>query len=378
MNETATPNIDLESELRGLTTWGGPAPDLWKAALAADRRRNAGRVGVRWRRVTGWAVGGIAALLAIGAVGVWTLSQGRTRSNTAGHFFVGHRGDAVRHEMAGGRYSVGYPVMTGAGIVDVQELRPRSELATFGYLELEEGLVAGQAGEAEGADRQVVRKATVELMTKDVRGAFLKAAHLISEAQGEFVQESSLTGTEPYLQGSLVLRVAVPRLSDVLNELRQLGTVRSETSSGEDVTTQIVDVEARLRNEQRVEAELLALLDKRQDAPLKEIVELHSQLSQVRQTIEQYVAQQDRLNRLVSLATVLVIIRADDAPPPAQGLGTYFSKSLADAWRAAVRLLVDTLAVLVRLLLGGAIWWVILLAVVLAVRAHLRHRRRSA
>lgn len=380
MNEMATPTFDLENELRGLTTWHGPAPDLWKAALAADRWRNAGRAGTRWHRVALWAIGGIAAMLAIGVIGVWTLSGRPTRSDYGGPFAAGYRGEVERHHGAGGDFVVrAERIMTlGAPLAAIQEVPPASSgRASFDYLEQETGFVADQAGEAEGADRQVVRKATIELVTKDVRAAFLKAAHLISAAQDEFVQESSLTGTEPHLQGSLVLRVAVPRLSEVLNELRQLGTVQAETSSGEDVTTQVVDLEARLRNEQRVEAELLQLLDKRQDAPLKEIIELHSQLSQVRQTIEQYVAQRERLSRLVSLATVLVLIRSDDAPPPRMGLSSYFSGALADAWYAAVRLLVDTLAVLVRLLLGGAIWWLILLAIVLAVRAHLRHRRRS-
>src|SRR5262249_2016955 len=39
-------------------------------------------------------------------------------------------------------------------------------------------------------DRVVVRKATIELESPDVRAAFAKAAMLVSEAGGEYVQES--------------------------------------------------------------------------------------------------------------------------------------------------------------------------------------------
>jgi hypothetical protein len=108
--------------------------------------------------------------------------------------------------------------------------------------------------------RHVIQKATIELRTDDVRSAFLKTQHLISVASGEYVENSSLSGSGRDAYASLTLRIAVDRLSDVLNELRQLGEVTSEQLVGEDVTAQVVDLEARLRNEQRVETELLELL----------------------------------------------------------------------------------------------------------------------
>jgi hypothetical protein len=228
------------------------------------------------------------------------------------------------------------------------------------------------------AERQVIRKATIELATKDVRAAFLKAAHLISEAQGEYVQESDLTGGGERVEGNLTLRVAAERLSSVLNDLRQLGEVRSEKSTGEDVTAQVVDLEARLRNEQRVETELLQLLETRKDAPLKEILELRNTIGQVRQSIEQLTAQRDRLSRLVALATVLVIIRPADAPAPVQaGLGGHFADSFSAAWRNGVVFLADTLAGLLGILVGGLVWWIVLIGTWLFIRAYVRRRARS-
>jgi hypothetical protein len=228
-------------------------------------------------------------------------------------------------------------------------------------------------------ERQVVRKATVELTSPDVRAVFLKACQLVSEAHGEFLQDSSLTGSAEHMEAHLTLRIASDRLSNVLNELRQLGVVRSESTGGEDVTGQVVDLEARLRNEQRVETELLTLLEKRTDAPLKEILELRSSIGGVRQTIEQLTAQRERLGRLVSLATVLIIIRPANAPVPTQaGLWSHFVSALHHAVRDGTHFLADTVAVLVSVLIGGLVWWLLVIVVVVAVRAYRRRARQVA
>ncbi len=177
------------------------------------------------------------------------------------------------------------------------------------------------------------------------------------------------------MQASLTLRVAADRLSEVLNQLRQLGEVRAEDSHGEDVTSQVVDLDARLRNERRIETELLELLDRRDGAPLKEILQVRSRINEVRQSIERLTAQQQRLSRLVSLATILVIIRAEDAPQPkpVSDLGKYFSENVGASWKSGLRFLSDTIASLLRVLVGGVIWWVLLTIAILAITRHHRH-----
>ncbi|MCH8824372.1 MAG: DUF4349 domain-containing protein [Planctomycetes bacterium] len=225
-------------------------------------------------------------------------------------------------------------------------------------------------------NRQVIRKATIELRTDDVRATFLKAAQLISEANSEYTEASSLTGSGDKARANITLRVAVDRLSIVLNQLRKLGKVHSEDMRGEDVTSRVVDLDARLRNEKRIETELLELLEKRDDAPLKEIMDLRSRINEVRQSIEWLTAQKQRLSRLVSLATILVIIRAEDAPEPEEkpepSLSQYFSDSVGTSWSGGLRFLSDTVAGLLRVIIGGIIWWVV---IAVAIYSIMRSRR---
>ena len=233
-------------------------------------------------------------------------------------------------------------------------------------------------------DRQIIRKAMIELETVDVRAAFLKAMQLVSAAGGEYMQDSAITGQEERTQANLTLRIAAARLSEVLNELRELGIVRNERLGGEDVTAQIVDLDARLRNEQRVEQEMLDLLEKRTDAPLDEILSLRSHLSGVRQQIETLTTQQKHLARLVDLATILVIIRppVEDTSKPEQSeeqtLGAHFRESMSDSWRGGVLFLADTIAGLVSIVIGGLVWWILAIGVILLVRSRLEARSSAA
>lgn len=204
----------------------------------------------------------------------------------------------------------------------------------------------------------------------------MRAAQLISEAHGEFIQDSSVTGDGNQLGANLTRRVAPGRVSEVLDALRELGEVRSENAGGEDVTTQLVDLDARVRSERRVEAEPLELLETRANAPLKEVLELRRSLSEVRGSSEQLTGQRERLGRLVSLASVVVIIRPADAPTASQpGLGSSLHVVLSDALRNSGRFLADSLALLASIVVGGSIWWVLLAAAALAIRAGVRASR---
>lgn len=185
---------------------------------------------------------------------------------------------------------------------------------------------------------------------------------LVSEAGAEYIENSAISGEGEQMQADLTLRVSAARLSEVLNALRDVGTVISQQLSGEDVTAQAVDLEARLSNERRIEQELLQLLEARQDAELKDVLELRNHIGSVREQIERLEAQRQHLSRLVSLATVLVIIRHEGKPPekPTQeGLGAYFARVMKSAWENGVTGLADSIAWIASTLLGGLIWWTI-------------------
>lgn len=233
---------------------------------------------------------------------------------------------------------------------------------------------------ADAPARAVIRKCTLDLKVADLRATFARVALLPSQAQGEYLESADLTGSPEPTGASIVLRVRADRLSSVLNDLRALGEVTLESTRGEDVTDQVIDLDARLRNESRVETELLDLLSSRKDSPLKEVLDLRQAISDCRERIERMTAQRDRLSRLVSLATVLVNLRPAVAPEPrADGLWARFLDDLDSAWRSGLDTLAATVAAIVRIALAGLIWWLLLaFAITAAVRLRRNARRRAA
>ena len=328
----------LERRLAALTEWSGASPNLWRRALSDSTRRSeshaARRPIINWRN-RGFIFSSAAVLVLL--VGGYIGSQ---FSPPVASF----RGFGQGQNIYSNDNIEWFPIdwyrewkaEYGADILGKGRNVPGPDAFTpRGFMNPSSGGSGDgrrNATDLPTGDRHVVRKATIELTTNDVRAAFLKAAMLVSAVGGEFVQDSGLIGSGETAKANLTLRVAAERLPEVLNELRELGKVRAERTVGEDVTTQVVDLEARLRNEKRVEDELLDLMERRDDAPLKEILDLRDKLAQVRQAIERMTAQRERLGRLVSLATVLVLIRAEDAPPPTRpGIGAYFGDSISKA-----------------------------------------------
>ncbi len=386
---TDSGHTQLEKDLAAMTQYTGPATELWRRAL--DGPHTTAARAMRFRawvdRVSGakWQWMQVAALVIMGCGVLWlALAQSLSRSGNASFAMDGGfvtQDSAYRYKSPG---DAGPPRAANSMLGDIpvlgrtfdKSVRDRSEgfegAGGKGMIGLEGGLTPFQSewgGVASGkpptqgessAPRQVVRKAAVELHTRDVRAAFVKVQMLVSEAGGEYIEQSAISGQDEQMQADLTLRISASRVSEVLNALRDIGEVISQQLSGEDVTAQAVDIEARLSNERRVEAELLDLLESRKDAELKDVLELRRNIGQVREQIERLVAQQQHLSHLVSLATVLVIIRHEGQPEPKPehtGIGAYFARVMGAAWESGITGLADSVAWIASTLLGGLIWW---------------------
>ncbi len=364
---TSPRDIDerLEQGLRRVASWEGerPEPALWERAADAARTTPAAAP-PRHRRH--WRIGaGVAGVVAVVALALMLQTPHLGRTWRSAGLIEGDLAVELRDGAAEPARPASVPAMSPA----------RGEVLSIDSAAVTYALPPPhQAPEPLSAvERHVVRKATMELKTTDVRGAFLKATLISNAAAGEFVEDSGLTGEGKAVSGNLTLRVAAERLPEVLNQLRELGEVTSEAVRGDDVTAQVVDLEARLRNERRVEQELLELLAARQDAPLKDILELRTALGGVRNSIERMQGQRETLSRLVSLATVLVLIRPDGAPPPERSsILTHLGASFGTAWRSGLEFLIDSSATIVKVALGGLIWWAIAIIAVVLIRRHLR------
>ena len=330
------PHRDLERQLERLTRWseGEEVPGLWRTAL--DTAHAPTRTWLPSR-----AVLGIAAAVMLAVVGVW--------------FGMGTLGSArVASERSPSLITQTPASMAAVADIAVQPLPP------------------SPSAPPPPSQRAIQRSATIELRATDVRSVLESALALVDPALGEFVQSSSATEE----RGDAVLRVASDRLDAVMRMLRGLegiDSVHREELSTTDATDRLVDLNARITNETRVEAELLALIDSRPDAPLADVLRVRDALSDVRLGIERLEAQRANLNQVVALATVRVSVErsGEREAPEASGfvhdLGVAFSRGGRDFARS--------ITAFVEFIVGGMIVWVPL--VVVGVWAYRTLRWRS-
>jgi anti-sigma factor RsiW len=150
-------------------------------------------------------------------------------------------------------------------------------------------------------NRQVVRRADLGLAVKDARLALADATRYAG-AVGGYVESSGLQNLGDRPTASLVMRVPQTKFDATLSMLRGLGEVETETLSGEDVTAQVADLDARVRALAGQEQQYLVLL--RSARRIGEIMEIRDRLGEVRQEIESLKAQSKALKGLAAMSTV--------------------------------------------------------------------------
>ena len=106
------------------------------------------------------------------------------------------------------------------------------------------------------------------------------------------------------------LRVPADQLDPTLAEIKRLGHVEMESQSGEEVTAQYIDLDARLTNARNTEQRLTDLLRNR-TGKLSDVLEVEQELDRVRGEIEQMEAERKNMSNQVSYATLNATIAED-------------------------------------------------------------------
>ena len=222
-------------------------------------------------------------------------------------------------------------------------------------------------------EQRIVKTGEVTLEVENV-GEALGRVRAMSVELGGYVGGSQAGTLED--RATLTIRIPAATFEDALARLHEMGAeVVAEATREQDVTSQVVDLGARIENLRASEAsyrELVARAERVED-----ILAVQSRLDDVRGQIEQLQAQLDALEGQAALSTLTVTL----VPRPTPVTTT------TEAWDPAAQL-DRALASLVGIgqgLLDGLIWFVvvwlpILLVLVLlgliALRGVLEVRRR--
>jgi hypothetical protein len=223
-------------------------------------------------------------------------------------------------------------------------------------------------------ERAIIRTGTVRL---EVENATTTRDHVRTQARdlGGYTSGSELTrhrqNNATWRDGYVVVRVPSENFSAMLTGATARGTVLSENTETEDVTDQLVDLNARLEN-LRAERDQLRRIYNRSDST-EDVLAVQERLSDVQGEIERLEAQKRSLEDQVAFSTLRVELR-EPRPEAARTMGTPFhEQSPLSALNNSVTTLLQVLRTL--FLLGViAVPWLAAVAVPVSVVGLLVHR----
>ncbi len=178
---------------------------------------------------------------------------------------------------------------------------------------------------------QLIRTASISIQVADVAKA-LQAATLIADDQiGDVINLNDETPESLSDAHSATMEIRVPqdRFDRTLGALGKLGKVKAQSVRAQDVSDQIVDMSARLRNLRRTEQDILNIMDR--SGTIDQVLSVTQQLSSVREQIEQLDAQLASTKYQVAYSTIDISFIS-----PALIVTPTSMKLLGDAWLSAV------------------------------------------
>lgn len=165
--------------------------------------------------------------------------------------------------------------------------------------------------------RMIVKNAEIRLLVSNTDTAIDRVTQVASDVGGYIISSRVWfqdVGALSLKYASYTIGVPVDQFERALGRLRAIATrVMDETSSGEDVTDQYVDLQSQLSNLEATRDRIRQFLDKAKT--VEEALQVNSQLSAVEAQIEQTKGRMNYLGDRSAYSTISITLEPDVASP---------------------------------------------------------------
>ena len=190
-----------------------------------------------------------------------------------------------------------------------------SRIQLQGQQQPAESLSAASSSQAspQAIERKIIRNAEMTLELDSPEEAQRRIA-AIAEKHGGFVVTSESRQNEgnhqaaPRTSVNVIVRVPAARFADAVEEIQQVGGhVLHRKITGQDVTEEFIDLEARLRAKRALESQFLEIMKRAQK--VSDALEVQTQLAEVRGEIERLEGRRRFLENQAALSTITVTLQ---------------------------------------------------------------------
>jgi hypothetical protein len=219
----------------------------------------------------------------------------------------------------------------------------------------EEANLSKSTYDGESADRIVIKNASMTLVVDDP-GVSMDNIARLAEEMGGFVVNANMY--QQFLQNglqvpraSITIRVPAEKLNETLDLIKAESDQEPQSAgiNSQDVTSDYVDLQSRLRNLEATEAQLTAIMEDARKT--EDVLAVYNELVRVREQIEVIKGQIKYYEESAALSSVSIELIANEAAQPLTIAG-WQPEGVA---KRAVQTLIDTMQFIVN-----AVIWIIL------------------
>ena len=212
----------------------------------------------------------------------------------------------------------------------------------------------------QGSQPQLIKTATLQITVKSVATGIEQVKAIAQQQQGDLLdlRDEIPTDSDSHRTASAQIRVPQAKLDAALQSLKALGSLDRQSITAEDVSTQLVDSQARLKNLRKTETTLLEIMGR--SGGVSDVLKVAQELSNVRNQVEQITAQLTALQNQVAYSSIqlnLVEVSVSGRSQPAVGA------QLNNTWESATssfgKFTVDLLQLGIWLMVYSPYWLVL-------------------
>jgi hypothetical protein len=186
------------------------------------------------------------------------------------------------------------------------------------------------------AGPMIARTASLEVSVKDVDSAHEAVDKIIQQFHG--YAASLAIHSEAGSPRSIESEVHIPasQSDSALAAFKNLGRVEQEEQGGEEVTAQVIDLDARLKNARESEARLQDILRTRA-GKVSDILEVEKVMSETRESIERMEAEQKELRGRVAYSSIKLELHEEYQATLGTGtsVGRQIRNAIVDGFQSA-------------------------------------------
>jgi hypothetical protein len=201
----------------------------------------------------------------------------------------------------------------GAPVPMIGGFERTSDVSSSRGIAVNESVPAQDASVSDALAKKIIKTGDLTLKVESIEKTMDNLRWVAGQFGGDIFSSSvyDVSGNSLNKTGLVTLKVPAEHFDEAMQSIKSAARiVVSETTSGQDVSSDYVDLQARLKNKQEEEQSIAAILT-RDTNKISDVLEVTTELARVRGEIEQLQAQIKYLDNQSDMSTITVSFTED-------------------------------------------------------------------